>query len=156
MTLQPRLKPASSEAVFSTPVHRQLAALCWRSVSGDAAPSSGREILLVTSSTGRWILPKGWPITGKTPAEAALTEAWEEGGVKKGKVSRRPLGSYMATKLTLRGDEEPCLLQVYAIKVRKTVDDFPESAVRERLWVCPRIAATLVHEDGLREILLNF
>ncbi len=161
MTLQPRLKLASSEVAFSRPVHRQLAALCWRSVSGKGASGkgasgSGREVLLVTSSTGRWILPKGWPINGKSPAEAAMTEAWEEGGVKKGKVSRRPLGSYMATKLTLRGDEEPCLLLVYAIKVRKTVDDFPEAAVRERLWVCPRIAATLVHEDGLREILREF
>lgn len=128
----------------------QLAALCWRK------GKEGREVLLVTSSSGRWILPKGWPIEGKTPAEAALTEAWEEGGVVRGKASRKPLGTYMATKRTAEGDDVPCLHRVYAIKVREAVDDFPEAHRRDRAWVSPEEASRLVDEDGLRDILRNF
>jgi 8-oxo-dGTP pyrophosphatase MutT (NUDIX family) len=129
----------------------QLAALCWRKRKDGA-----REVLLVTSSTGRWILPKGWPMGGKTDAEAAMTEAWEEGGVMKAKAGRQPIGAYVAIKRTLQGDDLPCLHRVYAVKVRKVVDDFPESTRRDRLWVTPEEAATLVDEDGLREILLRF
>ncbi|MCC5972858.1 MAG: NUDIX hydrolase [Rubellimicrobium sp.] len=158
MTLQPRLKPAVNGIVHLPPAHSQLAALCWR-VNPDAAAADDRdrrEVLLVTSSSGRWILPKGWPISGKTAAQAAMIEAWEEGGVKKGKVSRRPLGSYMATKYTALGDEEPCILRVYAIKVSKTVDDYPEADRRDRIWVVPKLAAAMVIEDGLRDILKRF
>lgn len=128
------------------PLHSQLAALCWRETA------EGREVLLVTSSNGRSILPKGWPIDGKSAPLAAKTEAWEEAGVKKGKVGRRPLGSYMATKRTLSGDEEPCLLKVYAIRVQKTSDNYPEAETRDRIWVKTEDAARMVDEDGLRDI----
>ena len=138
------LKSVSSR--HALPLHSQLAALCWRETD------DGPEVLLVTSSNGRWILPKGWPIDGKSPTHAAKTEAWEEAGVKKGKVGRRPLGSYMATKRTLSGDEEPCLLKVYAIRVQKTADIYPEAQTRDRIWVKPDQAARMVDEDGLRDI----
>ena len=50
------------------------------------------EVLLVKSSRGRWIIPKGWPMDGLTEAQAAKVEAWEEAGVDKGKVSKvKPL-----------------------------------------------------------------
>jgi ADP-ribose pyrophosphatase YjhB (NUDIX family) len=133
------------------PLLTQLAALCWR-----RTPDNGREVLLVTSSTGRWILPKGWPIGGKPPVHTALTEAWEEGGVKKARAVRRPVGAYMASKITTDGDELPCLHKVFAVEVRKSVDDFPERDKRERLWIKPEIAARLVQEDGLRDILQEF
>lgn len=135
---------------FATPVLAQLAALCWRKVV------TGREVLLVTSSTGRWILPKGWPIGGKSAGQAALTEAWEEAGVSRAKVSRKPLGSFMAAKRTLAGDDLPCLTKVYAVKVQETRDDYPEKDRRDRIWVSPADAAGMVVEDGLRDILLAF
>ena len=128
----------------------QLAALCWRK------GKEGREVLLVTSSSGRWILPKGWPMEGKTPAEAALTEAWEEGGVLRGKASRKPLGAYAAVKRTPRGDDLLCLHRVFAVKVRESSDDFPECHRRDRAWVSPAKAAEMVDEDGLRDILRRF
>jgi 8-oxo-dGTP pyrophosphatase MutT (NUDIX family) len=129
----------------------QLAALCWRRV-----PGQGREVLLVTSSTGRWILPKGWPIGGKPKVHTVMTEAWEEAGVKKGRAVRRPVGSYMATKISADGDELPCVHKVFAVEVHKTVDDYPESDRRSRIWVSPDIAVDLVQEDGLKEILRGF
>jgi 8-oxo-dGTP pyrophosphatase MutT (NUDIX family) len=129
----------------------QLAALCWRDL-----PDTGREVLLVTSSNGRWILPKGWPVGGQTAVRTALAEAWEEGGIKKARALRRPVGTYLATKITPDGDALPCLHKVYAVKVRKAVDDFPERDRRERLWIAPTAAADLVQEEGLKDILRRF
>ena len=137
-------------APFTRPVHRQLAALCYR--NGEA----GREVLLVTSSTGRWILPKGWPISGLKPGQAAMVEAWEEAGVRKGKVARKPLGAFMGSKFSVSGDEEPCLTQVYAVKVEETLDLYPEVDRRDRVWVSLEQAQGMVLEDGLRTILAGF
>jgi hypothetical protein len=66
------------------------------------------------------------------------------------------VGSYIATKLTAEGDEIPCVHKVFAVEVRKTVDDFPERDRRERIWVSPEAAAEMVQEDGLKEILRDF
>jgi 8-oxo-dGTP pyrophosphatase MutT (NUDIX family) len=128
----------------------QLAALCWRKGRG------GREVLLVSSSSGRWILPKGWPMRGRSDAQAVLTEAWEEGGIRRGKVGRREIGSYLAAKRTADGDELVFRHRVFAIKVTETTDDFPEAERRDRVWLPPAEAAGLVEEEGLRDILRRF
>lgn len=151
MSLQPRHAPAPGHRFpLAEPRFTQLAALCWRK------GARGREVLLVTSSTGRWILPKGWPMDGKTEGEAALIEAWEEGGVARGKVARRPLGAYVAIKRTAAGDDVCCLHKVFAIKVREAAATWPEQGRRDRLWATARDAAGLVDEDGLRDLLLAF
>ncbi len=149
MTLAP-IRPPRGPTEHVEPRFTQLAALCWR--EGEKGP----EVLLVTSSSGRWILPKGWPMIGRPPHRAARIEAWEEAGVARGKVSRRPVGSYMALKRTEAGDDVPCLHRVYAIHVRETAEDFPEAGRRERAWVPVDMAARMVDEQGLRDILLNF
>jgi 8-oxo-dGTP pyrophosphatase MutT (NUDIX family) len=150
MSLQPRPADGPAAKRFALPVLTQLAALCWR--QGD----QGREVLLVTSSTGRWILPKGWPMSGKSGADTVMTEAWEEAGVSRAKVARKPLGSFLSAKRTEAGDDLPCKTHVYAVKVRECVDDFPEKDRRERQWVSPDRAAEMVTEDGLRDILRAF
>ncbi len=145
--MTPKDMPDTGSGAFTMPIHKQLAALCHRK------GKKGREVLLVTSSTGRWILPKGWPIEGMRNCDAAMVEAWEEGGVKKGKVSRRPMGRFLGTKVSEHGDEEPCMTRVYEVKVEKMVDEYPEAKRRDRRWVSAKAAARLVTEDGLREIL---
>ncbi|KIQ68372.1 NUDIX hydrolase [Wenxinia marina] len=129
---------------------KQLAALCWR--KGE----HGREVLLVTSSEGRWILPKGWPIDGCSGCETALTEAWEEAGVKRGKAARKPIGQFYSVKVRSNGETLPSLVKVYAIKVQKVVKDYPEADRRDRQWVSPRKAAALVTDEGLKAILRDF
>ncbi|WP_210526983.1 NUDIX hydrolase [Rubellimicrobium arenae] len=151
MTLQPlNIFPTYLARRYTEPRFAQLAALCWRK------GKKGPEILLVTSSSGRWILPKGWPIEGKSHSHAAMTEAWEEAGVTRGKASRKPVGQYVAIKRTAEGDDVPCVHHVYAIKVREAVDDYPEAHRRDRVWVTPEDAIRMVDEDGLREILRDF
>ncbi len=136
--------------LLQRPPALQVAALCHR--DGD----TGVEVLLVTSSSGRWILPKGWPIDGLTAAEAAKQEAWEEGGVKKGKLTNTAIGSFLTEKRFDNGSVVPCEIQVYPIDAKSVVDDFPEAHKRERKWVPVKEAANLVDEPGLRRMLETF
>ena len=75
--------------MLQRPKRLQVAALCHR------GQGAARRYLLITSrDTGRWIVPKGWPIRGLSSNETALQEAWEEAGVKKGQASTAPIGTY--------------------------------------------------------------
>ena len=40
-----------------------------------------RVLLLTSRETRRWVIPKGWPMKGCKPYEAAAQEALEEAGV---------------------------------------------------------------------------
>lgn len=129
----------------------QVAALCHR-----IRATKGREVLLITSrDTGRWVLPKGWPIKGLNAAHAAMQEAWEEAGVK-GEVSDHPLGTFDYQKRLDCGGEATCETQVFPVAVETLSDTFPESNERERKWVTPAKAADLVEEPELQEILRKF
>ena len=51
--------------ILFRPKRVQVAALCHRTNTGN------KEVLMITSrGTGRWILPKGWPINGKDGGES--------------------------------------------------------------------------------------
>lgn len=135
-----------------TPEKRaQVAALCYKTVDGK------RQVLLVTSrGTGRWIVPKGWPISGKNGAESALQEAWEEAGVKRADILEEPVGYYDYDKGLDNGDSIPVEAQVYLVHVRDLKEKYPEVDERKRAWFSPKKAAELVHETDLKEILINF
>jgi 8-oxo-dGTP pyrophosphatase MutT (NUDIX family) len=130
-----------------TTVLTQVAALCTR--KGD----KGLEVLLVKSSRGRWILPKGWPMDDRTDAKAAKLEAWEEAGVLRGPVGKTPIARFMTKKQYDDGSSAPCLVAVYPISVKAMTDDYPEAATRRRRWVSHKKAVKLVNEDGLKDIL---
>jgi len=132
-------------------VRTQFAAMCYR-VKNDKL-----QFLLVTSrGTRRWIIPKGWPMDGKTPAESAAQEAWEEAGVR-GVVDSRPLGLYSYQK-TLDEDEPdlPCVAMVYAVRVKTLSSVFPEAGERKRKWVGRKKAVSMVGEPELSRILRDF
>jgi len=131
-------------------VRTQFGAICWR-INKDKI-----QILLVSSRrTGRWVLPKGWPMDGETPAGAAMTEAWEEAGVD-GKVSPICLGIYSYTKAFDGSDNLPCVVAVFPVKVRRLSSDWPEEGERRRKWFSLKKAAKEVGEPELRRILLDF
>ena len=145
------LKNALSSVVtplLRRPKRFQVAALCYR---GD---KKERKVLLITSrDTGRWVLPKGWPIDGLDAPGSALQEAWEEAGVKDAKVKPAALGTYDYDKRLDGGAEVPVEVQVYETEVEKLVDEFPEAQERTRKWVSPTEAAELVEEPGLQKLL---
>ncbi len=130
------------------PKRVQVAALCCRK-SG-----TGTDVLMITSrGTGRWIIPKGWPIRGKNGPESALQEAWEEAGVADARIDGAPLGSYGYRKERNNGTVEPVETLVYRAEVRRMKDDYPEAHQRKRVWMPAGKAANLVQEPELRDLL---
>lgn len=114
------------------------------------------QILLITSRrTGRWIIPKGWPMLGKRPAVSAGQEAWEEAGVK-GEVSDQCLGVYSYYKTNTRFGTLPCLVNVYPVATRKLKKTYPEVGQRRRKWFNPKKAAKLVREPELARLIKSF
>ena len=127
----------------------QFAALCYR------FKDDKLQICLVTSRrSGRWIVPKGWPMDGETPADAAATEAFEEAGLR-GKVDNRPIGVFSYYKV-LSEDELPCIAVVYPLRVKKAVNNWPEREERRRKWFSRKRAAALVDDVELRAIIESF
>ena len=142
--------PLSVNLTNKRDLRAQFAALCYRVVKDKP------QILLITSrTTKRWILPKGWPIQDIKPADTALTEAWEEAGVK-GRAFDQCLGLYSYSKKLDDGTELPCVVMTYPIKVKSLADDFPEAKERKRKWFSPKKAAARVDELELKHILKNF
>ncbi len=141
----------------------QYAALCWRRVKsrGKAGVKSGKdagsvEVLLITSrDTGRWVLPKGWPMKGMTPAEAAAREAYEEAGVE-GRIDADPIGDFRYIKVLPGERGIPCRVAVFPLRVKRLLDSFPECDQRERAWFSPAAAAEKVDEPQLKALLRDF
>ena len=154
MTLHiPKQQPISLKKARKTDLRAQFGALVFR-VQNDKT----QVLLITTRRTQSWTIPKGWPMSGKTPAEAAAQEAWEEGGVK-GTTYDQPLGyfTYFRTIETKDGDRDvPVMVTVYPVEARKTNLVFPEAKQRSRKWLSPKKAATRVREPELAQILRNF
>ena len=138
------------QPMFRRPPALQLAALCHRDTS------DGVEVMLVTSSNGRWILPKGWPIDGMSAAQAAHQEAWEEGGVRAVGAPVDALDTIQSHKTFDNGLTIPCETKIYDLPVTEIANDYPESHRRDRIWVSPSKAADMVDEAALKAVLLNF
>jgi len=141
--------PISLNGARKRDVRSQFAALCYR-LQGDKV-----RILLTTSRrSGRWIIPKGWPVTEMTPAACAAKEAWEEAGVQ-GKAFDVCLGLYSYRK-ELEDDALPCVAMVYPVRVKSVAANFPEAGQRKRKWVSRKRAAQLVTEPELSRIIRDF
>ena len=132
-------------------VGTQHAALCFRTDARGAT-----EILLITSrDTGRWVIPKGWPVPRLDAAASAAQEAWEEAGVK-GRVHDTCLGLYSYGKV-LDGDTVlPTVVTVHPVEVDKLAKSYPERGARRRKWFSPAKAATKVDEPELADLIARF
>jgi 8-oxo-dGTP pyrophosphatase MutT (NUDIX family) len=113
-----------------------------------ALPVKAGRVCLVTSSSGkRWVIPKGLIDPGKTAAEMALQEAWEEAGLT-GVLRPEPIGSFLYEKYG-----GTCHVTVFLMNVTDVAEDWPERTLRERVWVSPREAVQRIDDLGLREII---
>lgn len=141
-------RPAARRPLPATPRHRQYAVIPVRFGRGGQL-----QVLLVTSrGTGRWVIPKGWPMRKRTPAGTAEREAFEEAGVKGYLLSRRPIGSYRYIKV----DEKftgAILVRVFILAVVEQMKVWPESRERRTRWFPVGRAATLVHERELARLI---
>lgn len=106
------------------------------------------EVLLITSmKRRRWIVPKGIIEPGLTAAASAAREALEEAGVA-GTMASDPLGSYHHRKWG-----GVCTVRVYPLHVLRELDDWEESALRQRRWASVSDAVGLVDNEGLRGLI---
>ena len=126
---------------------KQYAALPWRYAGG------GREILLISSrDTGRWVIPKGWPIKGLTPAETAAREAYEEAGLG-GQIAKKPLGEFEDGKRLNNGKVQPTKVEVFAFEQMVQHPEWPEQGQRRLQWFSIPEAAEAVEEPQLKDII---
>lgn len=143
---------AVPEKLFTGAFRQQYAAVCFRY----AGSGEEIEILIVTSRTsGRWIIPRGWPMKRKKPHEAAAIEAWEEAGVR-GRVRKAVIGRYTYLKMLENGDVVPCMVDVFQIEVTDAETSFKERGERQLEWVRPDEAARRVREIELKSLLVDF
>jgi 8-oxo-dGTP pyrophosphatase MutT (NUDIX family) len=110
------------------------------------------EIMLITSrETKRWVIPKGWPMDGRTNSESAAQEAYEEAGIK-GSTTEESLGFFEYQK---RGKGQ-LRVDVFAMRVTEVLDQWPEAHERTRQWFPSETAAGLVDEPQLAALIRGF
>ncbi len=113
----------------------------------------GLEVLLITSrDTGRWVVPRGNPIAGKSPAESAAQEAFEEAGII-GTVEPQAIGSYSYEKRRRPGLAVPAIVHLFRMSVEEERGDWPEKSQRERRWFSAVEAAAAVDEAELAQLI---
>ena len=111
-------------------------------------PISGERICVVSSRGGkRWVVPKGCLEPGKTAAEIALQEAWEEAGLV-GVLQPDPVGSYLYEKSGFT-----CHVTVFLMSVTDMAERWPERELRQRCWLDVTEALQRIDDAGLRELI---
>ncbi len=130
----------------------QIAALCYK----PRFLTKSLQILLITSrGSGRWILPKGWPIKGHSASETAAIEAFEEAGVI-GEADPGHLGKFAYTSKKNRSAKKGTAAYVIPIRVKAMQRDFPEKGQRQLRWCDLQKAIENVREPELKTILKTF
>ncbi|PZQ51695.1 MAG: hypothetical protein DI556_03335 [Rhodovulum sulfidophilum] len=131
------------------PPSLQVAALCYRRTR------KGLRILLITSrDTGRWVIPKGWPMRNRGEAAAAAREAYEEAGLR-GAIAEKSIGFYTYRK-RVEDLSFPCVVRIYPLEAWERVKQYPETGQRRVKWFSPAKAARKVREPELAQILRDF
>ena len=105
------------------------------------------RMVLVTSSTGRWIIPKGQVDEDLTKREVALSEAWEEAGVK-GVISSK-------SKDFLIDRGGLALWKIYPVKIISMAEEWPEQRLRTRELLPPSEAASKIDNIDLAKAILK-
>lgn len=128
----------------------QTGALPWR-----LAGNKRIEVLLVTGRrSGRWMIPKGWPMPGKSLAEAAEQEAFEEAGVR-GTIDPKPIGTFRHVKTQLVTGEIEVDIVVHPLWVDRELPKWPELGQRKRKWFSAKEAAKRVHSPELADMIVQ-
>jgi 8-oxo-dGTP pyrophosphatase MutT (NUDIX family) len=113
-----------------------------------AIPIRGERICVVSSRGGkRWVVPKGCLEPGKSSAEIALQEAWEEAGLV-GILQADPIGTYLYEKSGFT-----CHVTIFVMNVTEEAERWPERDFRQRCWLEVSDALKRIDDAGLRELI---
>ncbi len=117
------------------------------------AAEGGVEVMLITSrETRRWVVPRGNPIPGRSAAESAAQEAFEEAGVT-GTTADEPFGRYRYDKRRRDGRSVAAEVLLFRMDVTEVAEQWPEMNQRERRWFAAEAAADAVHESELAQLI---
>ena len=105
----------------------------------------GLEVLLITTKSKKWGLPKGNMIRKLGPSRTALVEAFEEAGIA-GKVNKE----------TIQCMHKNTCLYLYPMLVTKVYSSWPEESKRSRKWVKLSKATKIIGRKELRKTLKRF
>ena len=109
------------------------------------------EVLVIsTRGSGRWTVPKGWPMHGRSDAQAAAQEAYEEAGVR-GTIVTEPIGTFEYAKR--RSERETLSVTVYRLDVTHQARRWRERGQRKLRWLPASAAADCVAWNGLADII---
>lgn len=110
-------------------------------------------VLLITSrERKRWIIPKGWPIKGKSSGAVAAQEAAEEAGVY-GVVAPEPIGHFDYTKHMSAGYDVPASVVVYPLLVLEQRLNWGERKQRKQRWCTLDEATRRVDDKSLAKLI---
>ncbi|MCU0688772.1 MAG: NUDIX hydrolase [Phycisphaerales bacterium] len=127
--------------------HAKAGAACFRVDSEGVL-----RVLLITSTIGQWIIPKGTVEKHQSPQAAALQEAWEEAGVH-GWVMGTSLGPWQYEHPTVSGRVDH--VEVLPVWVDELARTWPEDHKRQRRWATIREAMELIDDQSLRRVLVT-
>ena len=137
------------EALLDGAAGRQYAALPFRYLHG-------LEVMLISSrETGRWVIPKGWPMKGRKPHAAAAREALQEAGLV-GQIGKRSIGCYHYVKRLKNGAPMVCTVEVFPLMVTRQRQRWREQNQRVVRWFPAEEAATMVEEPELQSLIDEF
>jgi 8-oxo-dGTP pyrophosphatase MutT (NUDIX family) len=106
--------------------------------------------MVTSTDTQQWLFPKGTIEEGESAQQAAIREAFEEAGVR-GSVSAESLGIYEYEKL-----DKFYRVEVFLLDVDDELENWPEDKIRRRSWFEAERAATIVQEEYLKQIIVDF
>jgi 8-oxo-dGTP pyrophosphatase MutT (NUDIX family) len=100
------------------------------------------------------MIPKGWPMPGKSLAQAAEREAYEEAGVE-GTIDPQPIGQFDHVKQgSIIGSLKVRIL-VHPMVVLRELANWPEHDQRQRKWFKLKDAAEQVDSRELGAMILQ-
>jgi len=106
------------------------------------------RVLLVSSSKGYWLVPKGHVDPGETALAAAEREAAEEAGIV-GRAHGEPLGTFEYEK----SDGRLCRCTLFALRVSEVLEEWGEAKVRDRRWTTVPHASAAVRWPGMGALI---
>jgi 8-oxo-dGTP pyrophosphatase MutT (NUDIX family) len=109
-------------------------------------------LLVTTRGTGQWMIPKGWPMPGRSHAEAAAQEAYEEAGLR-GRIRAAEAGRFRHLKTRPGRPPLRCTVAVHLLEVEEELGEWPEQGQRERRWFPAGQAAAVVRSPDLAAMI---
>jgi ADP-ribose pyrophosphatase YjhB (NUDIX family) len=115
------------------------------------------QVLLLTSSaTGRFAIPKGNIEEGTSARDIGAKQAFEEGGVGGTFDNDGPLGVFNYHDRDADGSISLMSIEVHVFRADEQKKDSLPKKERPLTWVSPELAAKLVWESGLAKLFLTF